>query len=87
MSGPELLAGCFRIVSPAEGDVYRMPPGVPGDYATVALRAAGVQGSVRWFVDGTPHESSRWALKPGAHVIRAVAESGSSTEVRIRVDR
>ncbi len=77
----------FRIVSPAEGDIYRMPPGVPGAYATVALRAAGVTGPVRWYVDGSAHESSRWALAPGAHVIRAVAESGTVTEVRIRVER
>jgi membrane carboxypeptidase/penicillin-binding protein PbpC len=76
----------FRIVSPAEGDVYRMPPGVPADYATVALRAAGAVGSVRWFVDGAPHAAARWRLRPGAHVIRAVAESGSVTEVRIRVE-
>lgn len=77
----------FRITSPAEGDVYRLPPGVPAAYATVALRASGAQGDVRWFVDGEPHEASRWSLRPGAHVIRAVTESGRATEVRIRVER
>jgi penicillin-binding protein 1C len=76
----------FHITSPAEGDVYRMPPGVPGDYATLALRAAGEPGEVRWFVDGAPHEAQRWALRPGAHLIRAVAASGRVNEVRIRVD-
>ena len=76
----------FRITSPADGDVYRMPPGVPRDYATLALRAAGEPGDVRWFVDGAPHASQRWELRPGAHVIRAVAVSGRVTEVRIRVE-
>jgi len=76
----------FQIVSPADGDLYRMPPGVPADYATVALRAEGATGAVRWFVDGVPHDASRWRLRPGAHLIRAVAASGSVTEVRIRVE-
>lgn len=76
----------FRITSPADGDVYRLPPGVPVDYATVALRAAGATGDVRWFVDGVAHERSRWSLRPGPHVIRAVAANGAASEVRIRVD-
>ena len=76
----------FRIISPADGDVYRMPPGVPRDFATLALRAAGEAGAVRWFIDGAPHRDARWELRPGAHVIRAVAASGRTTEVRIRVD-
>jgi membrane carboxypeptidase/penicillin-binding protein PbpC len=63
-----------------------MPPGVPADYATVALRAEGATGVVRWFVDGVPHDASRWRLRPGAHLIRAVAASGTVTEVRIRVE-
>ncbi len=76
----------FRITSPADGDVYRMPPGVPRDYATLALRAAGEPGEVRWYVDGALHASQRWELRPGAHVIRAVAVSGRVNEVRIRVE-
>ena len=63
-----------------------MPPGVPRAYATLALRAAGEQGEVRWYVDGAPHPSHRWELRPGAHVIRAVAVSGRVNEVRIRVE-
>ena len=76
----------FRITSPADGDVYRMPPGVPRDYVTLALRAAGEAGVVRWFIDGAPHEALRWELRLGAHVIRAVAASGRVNEVRIRVE-
>jgi penicillin-binding protein 1C len=77
----------FRITSPIEGDVYRLPPGVPRDYATLALRATGAAGPVRWFVDGEPHEAARWTLQPGAHVIRAVGPTGTAAEVRIRVER
>lgn len=85
-SAPRPEPAGFRITSPADGDVYRMPPGVPRDYATLALRAAGEPGEVRWFVDGAPHEARRWELRPGAHVIRAVAASGRVNEVRIRVE-
>lgn len=85
-SAPRPEPAGFRITSPADGDVYRMPPGVPRDYATVALRAAGEPGEVRWFVDGAPHEAQRWELRPGAHLIRAVAASGRVNEVRIRVE-
>jgi penicillin-binding protein 1C len=76
----------FRIVSPADGDVYRMPPGVPNDYATLALRAAGERGVVRWFINGAPFAESRWRLRSGAHTIRAVAANGAVSEVRIRVE-
>jgi len=76
----------FRIVAPAEGDVYRRSPGVPDAYATIALRAAGGAGDVRWFVDGVPFTGSRWALRPGVHVIRAESASGPVAEVTIRVE-
>src|SRR5262249_48094353 len=42
----------FRIVSPQDGDRYRVPPGVDARYATIALRAVGSPGAVRWSVDG-----------------------------------
>ena len=84
--GPTTEPGGFRIVSPADGDVYRLPPGVPDEYATIALRAAGASGAVRWYVDGAPFEAARWALRGGAHVIRAVATSGTVAEARIRVE-
>jgi penicillin-binding protein 1C len=76
----------FRVVSPADGDVLRVPPGVPARYATVALRAVGEEGPVRWFVDGAPFTGARWPLVPGVHVIRAVGASGTASEVRIRVE-
>jgi penicillin-binding protein 1C len=78
----------FRILSPQEGDVYRVPAGVDARYATVALRAAGGTGSraVRWYVDGRLQRSSRWPLVRGSHRIRAVDAGGAAVEVGVRVD-
>jgi penicillin-binding protein 1C len=80
-------AGSFRILSPQEGDVYRIPAGVDPRYATVALRAAGAAGgSVRWYVDGRRQRSGRWALVRGHHRIRAEAGAGASAELGIDVE-
>jgi penicillin-binding protein 1C len=81
-------AEAFRIVSPREGDVYRLPPGVEARYATVALRAAGGRGggAIRWIVDGAPHRGTRWALQPGRHRFRALSATGDSAEVSVTVE-
>jgi penicillin-binding protein 1C len=78
----------FHIVSPLDGDIYRIPPGIESRYATVALRSAGVSspGMVRWYVDGRPVRSGRWALEPGAHTVGALAPGGRSDQVRIVVE-
>lgn len=75
----------FRILSPQDGDRYSLPVGADARYATIALRAAGGDGSVRWFVDGREWRQGRWRLAPGRHVIRAVTVRGASDEVRIDV--
>jgi penicillin-binding protein 1C len=75
----------LRIVSPVDGDVYRVPPGVDASYATVALRAAGARGVTRWTVDDRPVRGARLALTRGEHVIRAQAAT-SIDEVRIVVE-
>jgi penicillin-binding protein 1C len=77
----------FRIVSPLDGDVYRVPPGAERRYATIPLRAAGADaaGAVRWFVDGAPVATPRWVLTGGLHRIRALAPSGEQAEVTVRV--
>ena len=78
----------FRILSPREGDVYRVPAGVVARYATVALRASGgVSGrALRWFVDGRAHAGARWTLARGRHRIRAVDGAGDSAEVVVAVE-
>ena len=78
----------FHIVSPREGDVYRLSPGVDPRYATVALRAAGGRDAagVRWSVDDVPHPGGRWTLRPGRHRVRALSTAGDSAEVAVRVE-
>ena len=77
----------FSILSPRDGDRYQIPPGIDPRFATIPLRVAGARadGPVRWTVDGRRVTVSRWPLQPGAHVLRAVARSGRSAEVRIEV--
>lgn len=76
----------FRIVSPRDGDRYRVPPGVDARFATVALRAAGEPAHrVRWYIDGAPIGGSRWIVRPGRHAIRAVSASGAVDEVIVDV--
>lgn len=77
--------GRFEITSPVEGDHYRVPPGVEGRYATIALRAAGNTQPVRWYVDGAPVAHPRWPLAPGRHRIRA-STGTLSDEVSITVE-
>ncbi|MFL5576743.1 MAG: penicillin-binding protein 1C [Gemmatimonadaceae bacterium] len=86
-AGPPAREGHFRIVSPLDGDRYAVPAGVPGAYATIALRAAGRGAErVRWFVDERPWPRERWPLTPGAHVVRAHPATGEAQSVRIVVD-
>ncbi|HEV3048866.1 MAG TPA: hypothetical protein VGX50_01075 [Longimicrobium sp.] len=75
----------FRILAPRDGDRYQVPVGVDARYATIALRAAGTDGPVRWLVDGRELPQERWRLAPGAHTIRAIAPSGEWDEVRVLV--
>jgi hypothetical protein len=81
-------ASVFQLVSPLDGDIYRVPPGAERKFATVALRAAGGMGgsAVRWYVDGRPYDGTRWGLERGTHRIRAVSGSGESVEATITVE-
>jgi membrane carboxypeptidase/penicillin-binding protein PbpC len=60
---------------------------VDARYATIALRAVGRRQDepVRWLVDGRPTASSRWQLREGTHVLRALASSGRRAQVTIQV--
>jgi hypothetical protein len=78
----------LRILSPQDGDRYAIPAGIESRYATISLRAGGVDASqVRWSIDGVPYEGERWPLAPGVHVFRAVSARGESVEARIAVER
>jgi len=77
----------FQIVSPLDGDRYRVPPGADPRYATIALRAAGPGTPVeRWYVDGTRFIGARWTLVPGTHRIRALGAGGQRAEISITVE-
>jgi penicillin-binding protein 1C len=78
----------LRIISPQSGDRYSVPAGTDPRYATIALQAVTREPSarVRWFVDGTPVPSARWRLVSGEHLVRAVADDGSSDQVRVVVE-
>jgi penicillin-binding protein 1C len=78
--------GRLQILSPRQGDRYRVPPGVDPRYATLALRAAGGDDAhpVRWFVDGRRLERPRWQLAVGPHVVRA-ERAGERQEVTVEV--
>jgi penicillin-binding protein 1C len=79
-------SAAFSITSPRPGDRYQIPTGIDRRYATIAFRAAGAStAAVRWFLDGRPMAATRWRLVPGQHVVRAVAASGESDEVRFEV--
>jgi membrane carboxypeptidase/penicillin-binding protein PbpC len=73
----------LRIVSPRDGDRYRVPPGVPSRYATLPLRANAAT-PVRWYVDGSEVHGARWVLRPGSHRVEA-RTAGARDSVRIDV--
>jgi hypothetical protein len=77
----------FQIVSPLDGDRYRIPPGSDPRYATIALRAAGPgMPAARWYVDGARYAGTRWRLVPGTHRIRALGAGGQQAEISITVE-
>ena len=77
----------FRILSPLDGDVYHIPPGVDRQYSTVALRTdAGAGNGVRWYVDGRVQERTRWPLVPGVHRVEARSSRGELSRVTVRVE-
>ncbi|MGE3527455.1 MAG: transglycosylase domain-containing protein, partial [Gemmatimonadales bacterium] len=86
-TGGDSTAAGFQILSPRDGDRYRIPPGVDPRYATVALRAAGGSGgdAVTWEVDGHTYTSPRWRLEAGSHLFRARSRTGEIDQARIEV--
>jgi penicillin-binding protein 1C len=78
----------LTLVSPVDGDVYRVPPGADPRFATVALRVtgAGSEPDVKWYVDGRQYHRGRWGLEQGVHRIRVVSGSGESAEATVTVE-
>ena len=74
------------LVSPLDGDVYRVPPGVPAEYSSIPLRVAGATGPLRWYVDGKPYAESRLSLTRGTHVVRVETGNAPALHARIIVE-
>jgi penicillin-binding protein 1C len=95
---PRFADGCApglgdkpSIVTPAEGQVIVLIPGVPADHQQVPLQAETRSSSLSWFVDGalisTAPASQRvfWSPVPGTHDVVAEDESGQKHRRRIEV--
>jgi len=63
-------ASGLRIMNPPNGATYLIDPTLRREYQTLRLRAST---RVTWQVDGAPHASAEWPLRPGAHTITAVS--------------
>ena len=78
----------FHIVSPENGDHLGVPPGVPREYASIALQGAGGAGAgpTRWFIDGKRVRSERWVIVPGRHTIVAESAAGERDSVEVTAE-
>ncbi len=97
--GPRVPSRGLAVLTPADGDVYKLDPVLRGEYQSVRLRVVLAEGlrpeAVEWWVDGKkigqagPPYGLSWRLKPGSYTIRARARSGTGIEesppVRITV--
>ena len=77
----------FAILSPVVDQQVILDPTVPAARQRVRLRATG--GRVFWFAGAEPLAAADgdawWSPTPGTHVLRAVADSGETAVVRVRV--
>jgi hypothetical protein len=59
----------MRIMNPPNGATYMIDPTLRREFQTLRLRASA---TVAWQIDGVPHSSSEWPLRPGSHTITAL---------------
>jgi penicillin-binding protein 1C len=59
----------MQIMNPPNGATYMIDPTLRREFQTLRLRASA---PVAWQIDGVPHPSSEWPLRPGSHTITAV---------------
>ncbi len=89
---PETVAGAAPVmVTPVEGQVVTLIPGVPAKNQLVPLAASTLAGSVSWFVDGellaTGPASERhyWLPSPGKHELVVADAAGRKARRSITV--
>jgi penicillin-binding protein 1C len=70
--------GELRVAFPVQDDVFRIDPGMAGEFQAIRFQAvvpAGF-GGLRWILDGRPIGGSRspsWRLAPGEHTVSVTA--------------
>jgi penicillin-binding protein 1C len=75
-------ASGLRIMNPPNGATYLIDPTLRREYQTLRLRAST---RVKWQIDGAPHASTEWPLRPGAHTITAVSgEQRESVKIFVK---
>ena len=86
-------AGRFRILSPKDGDIFKIDSILRPDFQRIQLKAEVPESiqKVRWYIDGEllgsygfPHSMS-WKLHEGKHRIMAIGDGGVSDTVKILV--
>ncbi|MBI3272269.1 MAG: penicillin-binding protein 1C [Planctomycetes bacterium] len=81
----------LAVLSPPDGQAYRLLADTPDLSQRVPLRAGGARGAVWWFVDGRLFGSGAagdalyWPLAAGEHLIECVDAGGDRGASRVRV--
>jgi penicillin-binding protein 1C len=87
--GARLPSSGLSVLTPADGDIFKLDPVLRGEFQSIRLRVALAEGFrpdvVEWWVNGekigaggAPYHLA-WKLKPGSFTIRARARSGTGT--------
>lgn len=91
----------LTVLTPADGDVFKLDPVLRGEFQSIRLRAVLAEGfrpeAVEWWVNGEKAGQSgppyvlSWKLRPGSFTMKARARNGAATvdsrPVRITVLR
>jgi penicillin-binding protein 1C len=87
--GARIPASGLAVLTPADGDVFKLDPVLRGEFQSIRLRVTLAEGFrpeiVEWWLNGqkigaggAPYHLA-WKLKPGSFTIKARARSGTGT--------
>lgn len=89
--GCAMDAGPPVIITPSEGQVVTLIPGVPAANQVVPLQVSTRAGTVSWFVDGalvgtaSSNERVYWTPSVGVHTVVVTDEAGRKARRKLRV--